>query len=97
MAVPARFDEALVETLPEKAWPPDWQTAPPPPTTQRLGDRWVEAARTPVWRVPSVVVPQHAFNYVFNPAHPVFAEVEIGAVEDLHVDARLVNESSAGG
>lgn len=92
VAFPVHFSEALVEALPAEDLPADWQVAPPPPATQHLGDRWAKEARLPVWRVPSVVVP-HAFNYVFNPRHPDFAEVEIGAAEDLHVDARLIKEA----
>lgn len=88
VAVSAHFREARVETLAAEDLPTDWQLAPPPPATQRLGDQWVEAGRAPVLKVPSVVVPR-AFNYVFNPRHPDFTEVEIGAAEALHVDARL--------
>jgi RES domain-containing protein len=40
-------------------------------------------------RVPSVVVPC-SDNYLLNPAHPSFDEVEIGPGEAFPIDERLI-------
>lgn len=86
LLIPATFEESLVEAL---ADPPEgWRAHPAPHATQAVGARWVEEARSPVLRVPSVIVPAEP-NYVLNPRHPTFAEVEIGPPEALDVDPRL--------
>lgn len=82
------FDEALVETLPAEDLPPRWRATPPGGATQQIGDVWVREARSAVLRLPSVVVPQE-FNYVLNPAHPDFADVEIAAAVPVAFDPRL--------
>src|SRR6266508_3543145 len=40
VAIRIEFDEALMEIIPPKALPPDWQTKPPPPSTKAIGDGW---------------------------------------------------------
>jgi RES domain-containing protein len=40
-------------------------------------------------KVPSVAVP-YSYNYLLNPTHPSFDEVEIGAGEPFPVDERLI-------
>src|SRR5690606_6498569 len=91
LPIPATFDESLVETLTDL--PEGWRAHPAPHATRAVGAGWVEGARSPVLRVPSVIVPAEP-NYVFNPRHPAFAEVEIGPPEALDVDARLTGEGS---
>ena len=84
--IPATFEEEHVEEVSD---PPDgWRTYPAPRATQDWGDRWVEEARSPVLRVPSVVIPAE-WNYIFNPRHTDFGKVQIGAPERLDVDGRL--------
>src|SRR5258706_2938360 len=40
VAIRIKFDDALVEIVPAKALPADWQTEPPPPATKALVDDW---------------------------------------------------------
>ena len=87
-AIPIRFDESLVVALPPDDLPPNWKDHPPPPETQAIGDRWVSDAKSPVLRVPSVVVP-HEFNYVLNPVHPDFGRISIGAAIPFPFDPRI--------
>lgn len=89
VAIPARFDEALFDVLDEADLPAAWDATPPSRETQAIGDTWVASGRTPVLRVPSVVV-AHAFNYLFNPDHPNFARIDFGAAEALRIDPRLI-------
>lgn len=87
LLIPARFEENLVETLDDP--PEGWREHPAPHATQAVGKRWVEEQRSPVLRVPSVIVPAEP-NYVLNPRHPAFSEVEIGPPETLDTLPRLV-------
>lgn len=80
--IPARHAEMLTDV------PDDWRSHPAPRSTREVGDAWVREARSPVLRVPSVVVPAE-WNVVVNPRHPDFDALEIGAPEQLDVDERL--------
>lgn len=87
-AVRVDFDDRLVTFVDPRSLPRDWRVSPPPPTTQRLGDRWIAAAASAALRVPSVIVPSE-FNYLLNPAHPDFARLVIGPAEPFPFDARF--------
>lgn len=82
-------DEAWVAELDERRLPKGWRDSPPGDATQRLGDRWIEAAESAVLRVPSAIVPSE-FNYVLNPAHPDFARIRTGRAEALYFDPRIL-------
>src|SRR5208337_5199895 len=56
VAIGIKFPDALVEIVPAKALPSDWRVEPPSPTSQRVGDAWVLAARSAVLAVPNVIV-----------------------------------------
>ena len=86
LLIAVTFGAGAVETMDEL--PEDWASHPVPHATQKLGDAWVREARSPVLRVPSVVVPAE-WNYIVNPRHPSFSDLEIGAPEALDVDERL--------
>lgn len=88
VAIPIRFSGKHVSTLDERDLPSDWNSWPWPASTQDLGTRWLEERQSVVLRVPSAVVP-HASNYLLNPLHPQFAQLEIGPAEPFPVDLRL--------
>ena len=69
--------------------PASWRRSPPPSAVQRLGDAWLDEGRSAVLRVPSVVVPAE-WNYLLNPAHTDFAEIDIGPKRSVQFDPRLV-------
>ena len=83
------FDESLVETMPLNRLSRDWKTQPVPRSTQRLGDAWVRAGRSPILRVPSVLVPGES-NLVLNPNHSDFSRVIIGKPVSFVFDPRLL-------
>ena len=91
--VPVRFSPEHVETLASEVLPADWRAHPAPTSARTIGDAWVEEARSPVLRVPSVLVPAEP-NYLVNPHHPDFEALEIGDVEALNVDPRLLGQSA---
>ena len=84
--IPATFDADHVAE--PDALPADWRTLPAPESTRRLGAAWAAGKESLVLRVPSVVLPAES-NYVLNPLHPAFGEVEIGEPVPLDVDPRL--------
>ena len=81
--------EDAVLDLPEAEWPAGWDALPWSPAAQALGTAWFRAQRSVVLRVPSVVVPGFHANYLVNPLHPRFGEVQIGAPRPLVLDPRL--------
>lgn len=83
------FDEALLEDLPIASLPAGWNSEPPTAASQSLGDAWVLAASSAVLAVPSVIVPEER-NYVLNPGHMRFSEVQIGAPVVCTIDPRLL-------
>jgi len=83
------FDESLLEGLPIASLPTGWNSEPPAAASQSLGDAWVLAAISAVLAVPSVIVPEER-NYILNPNHPRFSEIEIGPPIVCSVDPRLL-------
>lgn len=88
-AMPVEFDESLVTVLAPGDVPTDWNGAPPPASTQTIGDKWVTAGTSAVLKVPSVIVPQE-FNYILNPHHTDFASLRIGIPMPFPFDPRLI-------
>jgi RES domain-containing protein len=83
---PVRIPPHLVsapETLPR-----DWRAEPPPRQTKDLGTAWVAAGTSCVLEMPSVVVPQER-NFMLNPGHPDFQQIEIGDPEPFSLDPRM--------
>jgi RES domain-containing protein len=83
-----RFGGLAVIRLGTVDLPPDWRREPVPISTQRIGDAWVAAAKAAILAVPSALYPEET-NYVLNPAHPDFLEIEISAAEPLAFDPRM--------
>ena len=88
VAIPLTFPESLVETYSIADLPPDWRSQPPPPSTQSIGDVWVAEARSAILALPSVITGEP--NYLLNPAHPDFANIQIGHPEPFALDSRLL-------
>lgn len=74
------FDEDLVEELPEKDYPDDWNTTPHGREARRIGDEWVKNMSSAVLKVPSV---HGGYNYLLNPSHPDFSKIDISATKLL--------------
>ena len=89
--VEVRNDESLVADIEASQLPRGWRRYPPPAGCRRLGDEWARQQRSAVLRVPSVITGEP--NYLLNPAHLQFADLEIGKAHRLALDARLLPES----
>jgi hypothetical protein len=56
--IPVNVDADLVEILLPDKYPRNWQHRPISPETKAIGDRWIKQLRSPVLRVPSIVIPE---------------------------------------
>lgn len=81
-------DTLLIESVDEANLPADWKTGESYPMCQRIGDEWLDNQRTAVCQLPSVFVPNE-HNYLFNPRHPDYAQIEVVATEPFSFDPRL--------
>jgi RES domain-containing protein len=84
ISVPDEIATETVDGQQMKGW---WQT--PLEETQRVGDEWLDSARTALLLVPCVIVPD-TYNVLFNPLHPDSARIEISRVHRHPLDQRLV-------
>jgi len=89
ISIPAEIPDGVrIETIEVGDLPATWRDYPAPLGVQRLGTAWAESRRSPVLRVPSVVVPEER-NLLLNPAHPDFRRIRIGRPKPFRLDARL--------
>lgn len=77
-----------VERVGAAGLPADWRSYPAPEWTKDLGTAWVQAGRTAVLEVPSVIVPREN-NYLLNPEHPDMARIVLGPPDPFAFDGRL--------
>jgi RES domain-containing protein len=85
----ADIPEELVYEPELNELPDGWDAIPYGSDSQNFGDRWMEAGESAVMKIPSVVVPiEH--NYVMNPLHSGFEEIEISEFENLKLDSRFL-------
>ncbi|MBP3983393.1 RES family NAD+ phosphorylase [Pseudoxanthomonas helianthi] len=71
------------ESLPE-----GWRDWPYRSDVQQMGDGWLASCRSPVLRVPSVLVPG-AYNLIINPACPEWRACTTEHCEVYRLDSRL--------
>ncbi|MCC5850876.1 MAG: RES family NAD+ phosphorylase [Verrucomicrobia bacterium] len=89
VAIPIAFEDALVEKFKPSDLPAEWTEEPPPPSTQVIGDQWVKEARSAVLELPSVIIRDET-NYLLNPAHANFKNINLGTPEPFTFDPRLL-------
>ncbi len=68
--------------------PPDWRSSPAPSDLAAIGDDFILQRRAAILIVPSAVAPTEN-NWLLNPAHPEFSQVEIQPLEKFQYDPRL--------
>ena len=79
-----------LEVLSEDDLPEDWDAFPHPRSTQEIGVKWVEEQRSVVLSVPSASM--HASqNFLINPFHPHFQELEQGEPMAFNWDTRFLS------
>ena len=72
--------------------PKDWNTLPSSDSAQKIGDQWLSENKFLVLSVPSVVNP-YEVNYLINPDHPLFRDIQIEKIEPWSFDQRFKNAS----
>ncbi|MEO7100712.1 MAG: RES family NAD+ phosphorylase [Luteolibacter sp.] len=85
---PLQIPDDLLETLDETKLPRGWCADETNSTSRSVGDTWLRSTRTAVLAVPSVVTPGER-NYLLNPEHPRFSEIQIGVAKPFQRDLRL--------
>jgi RES domain-containing protein len=82
-------DSLKIETIDTANLPVDWKDKIIPVSLQELGSYWANQAKSPVLKVPSVVV-EHEWNYVLNPLHPDFSKITWDTGTRFSLDPRLL-------
>lgn len=84
-------DGVEIKEIENSDLPPDWKSIPHSHTTHEIGDGFLSENNFLVFKVPSVVV-QGDFNFLINPAHRRFREVEITSIDPFEFDMRLFSK-----
>ena len=69
--------------------PSHWNQHPPHPASQRVGEQFVTEGKALILKVPSVVI-RGDYNYLINPGHTGFQQIEIVSIEPFQFDQRLI-------
>ena len=80
-------DAVSTETVDLDSLGSDWEQNQA--ATRRAGDQWLEARKTALLQVPSVIVPA-TWNILVNPEHVESAQFNIVRVHSQRIDPRLV-------
>ena len=81
--------EGLCEEVTADDLPGGWdEMVINPLAAQSWGDIWLDFGATPVVKVPSVVMPSE-WNYLLNPEHDQFADIELGIIGPHPFDRRI--------
>lgn len=83
-------DALPIETIAPADLPADWSDYQNYDICQQRGEAWLSRADVPVLRVPSAIVTQ-GWNYLLNPAHPLFLGIQLIRTEAFAFDSRLKN------
>lgn len=68
--------------------PDGWDALPLSTTAQSFGGDWLRRGDTLTMKIPSVIVPEEA-NFVINPLHPDYPQVQLTALRPFSFDRRL--------
>lgn len=91
VVIEARFADSLITRVPRANLPDDWRANPPPASARAVGDAWIAAEPSPVLELPSAIIPAEK-NFLLNPQHRDFAQIEIGEPQAFEFDLRLIHE-----
>ena len=75
MMINILMPEEIIIEVEESDLPDEWQEDSMTPITQAIGDNWLQSAESAVLKVPSVAAPME-WNYLVNPEHPEFEQIE---------------------
>jgi RES domain-containing protein len=81
-------DDVAMETFADIVSETEYQTARFSLTCQKYGSEWLKNGRSAVLEVPSVIVPKEK-NFILNPFHYHFSQLQIYPTEPFRFDNRL--------
>jgi RES domain-containing protein len=81
-------DSVMVKEVEISDLPFDWKSIPHSHSTQEIGDKFISDNEFLIFKVPSVIV-RGEFNFLINPVHGKFNEVEINSITKFEFDVRL--------
>ncbi|NBC65962.1 MAG: RES domain-containing protein [Bacteroidetes bacterium] len=84
----AEIPEFLVDSPALTDLPEGWNKIPYGHTSQDFGDDWLSSNKSLALKIPSVVIPIE-YNYVLNPNHPDYSNLQIKEKEQAGIDERL--------
>ena len=68
--------------------PGNWRDVPAPSSTKDFGTALLKAAKKPVLKIPSIIIPDE-FNYILNPIHADSRKFKILEIKDFIYDMRI--------
>jgi RES domain-containing protein len=74
--------------VPPRKLPSNWRQEPAPPGLAAVGDAFAAERKATILVLPSALVPSES-NWLVNPLHPEFAEIQVRPPEPFHYDARF--------
>jgi RES domain-containing protein len=90
--IPATIpDTVRSEQVTLKSLPHNWISSAQGETLRTIGQTWIVRGKSAVLAVPSAVMPAET-NYLLNPLHPDFGQIQIGKAQKLQTDLRLLRK-----
>jgi RES domain-containing protein len=74
--------------LTQEELPSHWRQVPAPASLAVIGDTFAIERKSAILVLPSALVPSES-NWLVNPLHPEFAEIQVNAAEPFGYDARF--------
>jgi len=81
-------DQANINEISMNKLGTNWQLFEHMIVTQQIGDNWIKGAQSLLLKVPSSII-KGEFNFLINPAHPSFMDVELVKIENFEFDERI--------
>jgi RES domain-containing protein len=82
-------NDAEILTIPNEILLPGWDSCEYKQDIQQFGTRFLKEKKYLMLKVPSVIIKQE-FNYLINPAHPLFKDCKSVRSDYFSFDNRLV-------
>jgi len=96
LAVAEVPDDLARERVEVRDMPANWREAAAPPALARLGDEFAQRGERCILIVPAVLAPAEN-NWLINPAHSDYEQIDIHKVAALNYDLRMfVNRTGHG-
>ncbi len=81
-------DDLPIERISTDRLEPDWTDFQRYESCQQIGNDWLQRGQSPVLCVPSAIIPNE-WNYLLNPAHPQFSQINLIGTEPFTFDPRI--------